>query len=60
MRTNMSTIAQPHVCEIMLGHALPKIWGTYDKHDYLEEQRAAYTGWVDRFHSIINNETLGI
>lgn len=60
MRTNMSTIAQPHVCEIMLGHALPKIWGTYDKHDYLEEQREAYTKWVDRFHSIINDETLGI
>lgn len=59
MRTNMSTIAQPHVCEIMLGHALPKIWGTYDKHNYIEEQRDAYTAWVDRFHSIINDETLG-
>ena len=56
----MSTIAQPHVCEIMLGHALPKIWGTYDKHDYLEEQREAYTKWVDRFHTIINDETLDI
>ena len=60
MRTNMSTIAQPHVCEIMLGHALPKIWGTYDKHDYLEEQREAYTKWIDRFHMIINDETLDI
>lgn len=59
MRTNMSTIAQPHICEIMLGHALPKIWGTYDKHDYLDEQREAYTAWVDRLHSIINDETLG-
>lgn len=59
MRTNMSTIAQPHVCEIMLGHALPKIWGTYDKHDYLEDQAKAYNEWIDRLKLIWNNETLG-
>jgi hypothetical protein len=54
----MSTIAQPHVCEIMLGHALPKIWGTYDKHDYLSEQKEAYEKWVDRLESIWKNEAL--
>ena len=59
MRTNMSTIAQPHVCEIMLGHALPKIWGTYDKHDYLEEQATAYTQWVDRLQLIWKDDSLG-
>ena len=58
MRTNMSTIAQPHVCEIMLGHALPKIWGTYDKHDYLSEQKEAYEKWMDRLESIWKNEAL--
>jgi len=58
MRTNMSTIAQPHVCEIMLGHALPKIWGTYDKHDYLDEQYDAYTKWVERLENIWKDETL--
>lgn len=60
MRTNMSTIAQPHICEIMLGHALPKMWGTYDKYDYIDEQREAYTQWVDRLHSIWSNETLAV
>ena len=58
MRTNMSTIAQPHICEIMLGHALPKIWGTYDKHDYLEDQANAYSEWIDRLKLIWSNETL--
>lgn len=59
MRTNMSTIADPHVCEIMLGHALPKIWGTYDKHDYLEDQNKAYTQWVDRLKGIWADDSLG-
>lgn len=58
MRTNMSTIAEPHVCEIMLGHSLPKIWGTYDKHDYLEEQSRAYELWVERLQQIWRNEAL--
>lgn len=58
MRTNMSTIAEPHVCEIMLGHALPKIWGTYDKHDYLEEQAKAYDLWIDRLKKIWKDEAL--
>lgn len=53
MRTNMSNITEPHVAEIMLGHALPIIWRTYDRHDYLEEQRAALTKWCDRLREII-------
>lgn len=59
MRTNMSTIAAPHVCEIMLGHTLPKIWGTYDKHDYLQEQKSAYEQWFSRLEKIWDDETLG-
>lgn len=37
IRTNMLTIAEPHVCEIMLGYILPKMWNTYDKYHYLED-----------------------
>jgi integrase len=58
MRTNMSTIAEPHVCEIMLGHSLPKIWGTYDKHDYLKEQAKAYDLWVERLNKIWIDDAL--
>ncbi len=60
MRTNMSTIAQPHICEIMLGHALPKIWGTYDKHDYLDDQAVAYEEWLNRLKLIWKKEALVI
>lgn len=59
MRTNMSTIAPPHVCEIMLGHALPKVWGTYDKYSYLNEQKDAYSKWVERLETIWKDEALG-
>ncbi|HDM8068674.1 integrase family protein [Vibrio harveyi] len=37
-RTNMASIAEPHICEIMLGHKLPGVWQVYDKHLYLDEQ----------------------
>ena len=52
-RTNMSTITEPHIAEIMLGHILPKIWRTYDKHDYIEEQRKALIKWVERLRQIV-------
>ncbi|MCR4532363.1 tyrosine-type recombinase/integrase [Acinetobacter venetianus] len=52
-RTNMSTITEPHIAEIMLGHVLPVIWRTYDKHDYLDEQKEALTKWVERLRQIV-------
>lgn len=53
MRTNMSSLAEPHIAEIMLGHALPLMWRTYDKHDYLDEQRQALVKWCERLRGII-------
>ena len=47
-RTFFSQVTEPHVAEIMLGHTLPKVWRTYDKFYYLNEQKAAYTQWHDR------------
>ncbi|HHF3033339.1 TPA: tyrosine-type recombinase/integrase [Vibrio diabolicus] len=32
----------PHVAERCLNHKLPKVEGTYDVHDYLEQRREAY------------------
>jgi integrase len=40
-RTNFSTLTQPHVAEVMLGHRLPGTWQTYDHYTYLKEQAAA-------------------
>ena len=55
MRTHMSEFALPHICEIMIGHALPQTWGTYDYFQYLQPQADAYQKWFDRLVDILNN-----
>ncbi|MBI1450413.1 integrase family protein [Acinetobacter sp. FL51] len=55
MRTHISELAPPHICEIMLGHGLPAVWGTYDLHEYLEEQAQAYEKWFHKLCAILNN-----
>lgn len=52
MRTNLSILTEPHVAEIMLGHALPIVWRTYDKHDYLEDQKKAYRAWYQKLQTM--------
>lgn len=59
-RTNMSTITEPHICEVMLGHTLPKIWRTYDFHEYLDEMSVAYKKWFDRLIEIMTDQTLDV
>ena len=51
-RTNFSTLTDPHIAEIMLGHKLPGQWQVYDHHEYLEEQAKAYSAWVKRLSVI--------
>lgn len=51
-RTNFSTLAPPHIAEIMLGHKLPGEWQTYDMHHYLAEQADCLTKWVERLRGI--------
>jgi integrase len=36
-----------HICELMLGHALPGIIGTYDRASRLPERRRALERWAD-------------
>lgn len=47
-RTNFSTLTEPHIAEIMLGHRLPGAWQVYDHYDYLPEQAKAYAAWAAR------------
>ncbi len=47
-RTNLSTLTEPHIAEIMLGHKLPGSWQVYDHYDYLPEQAKAYKAWWKR------------
>lgn len=56
-RTRWASIAPPHVCEVMLGHALPGIWAVYDHNNYLDEQRKAYTTWWALVMKIVNGES---
>lgn len=51
-RTNFSTLTEPHIAEIMLGHKLPGSWQVYDQYDYLAEQKEAYRGWWQRLETL--------
>lgn len=53
-RTNFSTLTDPHVAEIMLGHRLPGTWQVYDHYDYLPEQAKAYSAWTTRLASLVS------
>jgi integrase len=59
-RTNFSTITQPHIAEIMLGHALPGEWRTYDRHDYLKEQALCLEEWCQRLKLLKNPVLAGL
>lgn len=52
-RTNLSELAPPHVCEIILGHSLPGKWQVYDHYDYLKEQAEAYDAWWEKLSGIV-------
>jgi len=51
-RTNFSSLTEPHIAEIMLGHKLPGSWRVYDHYDYLPEQEKAYAAWWKRIEQI--------
>jgi integrase len=44
----------PDVGERCLGHVLPKIRGTYDKHDYISEMRFAFESLASQIERIVN------
>jgi integrase len=56
-RTNFSTLTQPHIAEVLLGHSLGGVWRTYDQHNYLKEQAKAYEAWCDRLFGLVGLKT---
>lgn len=54
-RSYFSRFTEPHIAEIMLGHKLPGVWGVYDKHSYIDEQREAYTRWYDYLKGLLGD-----
>jgi len=55
-RTNFSDLTEPHIAEIMLGHKLPGVWQVYDRYEYIEEQRRAYSLWWARVTEWISGD----
>lgn len=51
-RTNFSSLTQPHIAELMLGHKLPGEWQTYDHYLYLDEQEECLTKWILKLKSL--------
>jgi integrase len=48
LRTHLSHLGiPPHVSEKCLNHSLGKIFGTYDKHPFIEERREALDKWTN-------------
>ena len=52
-RTNFSSLTEPHIAEIMLGHKLPGSWRVYDHYEYLPEQEQAYKAWWIRLEGLV-------
>ena len=46
----------PHVTEKMLGHELQGVMAVYNKHDWIDEQRAAYQLWCEIIQSSVSKE----
>lgn len=45
VRTRLSALTSRDIAELMVGHTLPPIQGTYDYYDYQNEMRQAYEKW---------------
>jgi integrase len=46
-RTGLARLkVEPHIAERVLNHAQERIPGTYDRHEYLDEKRAALEKWA--------------
>lgn len=57
-RTMWSSITEPHVAEVMLGHKLPGVWSVYDRHDYMKEMTVAYDKWLAKLMAIVNPDVV--
>jgi integrase len=48
---------RPDIAERVLGHAIPGVAGTYDRHDYLNEKRDALEALAGRLRSIVGRSS---
>ena len=48
----------PHISELCLGHKLPAIMATYNKHEYLPERKTALELWSDKIEMLVKNDNV--
>ena len=48
----------PHITALALGHKLPKIMATYNKHEYLDERKEALEQWSDKIEMLVTNNNV--
>ena len=46
-----------HIAQAILGHALPRIEGTYNRYEPVPEMRAALEAWSDRLSALLGGQT---
>jgi integrase len=55
VRTRLAEIGVPeNVAEAVLGHAMPRLVRTYNRHEPIPEMRAALEAWSSRLEAIVN------
>ena len=57
--TQLSALGiMPHIVEKCLGHKLPGIMATYNKHEYLPERKEALEQWSDKIEMLVTNSNV--
>jgi integrase len=53
-RTGLARLKiEPHIAERVLNHVQERIAGTYDRHEYLDEKRAALEKWAGHLRGLL-------
>ena len=48
----------PHIAELCLGHKLPSMMATYNKHEYLDEREEALELWSNQIEMLAQNKNV--
>ncbi|TIL72284.1 MAG: DUF4102 domain-containing protein [Mesorhizobium sp.] len=57
VRSGLSELkVTPVIAELILGHSLPALWGTYDTYSFLDEKRDALEKWAAHLRAVTDGE----
>ena len=49
---------RPDICERVLGHAIPGVWGVYDRYSYEDEKTEAISKLAELIEQIISPQKI--